>query len=76
MNTLNTDVLIVGAGPAGCVLSVLLARSGVHVTLVEQHKTFDREFRGNAFQPSVLRILDQNGPRRELIFGHLCYASN
>ncbi|QPJ61649.1 MAG: 2Fe-2S iron-sulfur cluster binding domain-containing protein [Candidatus Nitronauta litoralis] len=61
METLTTDVTIVGAGPAGCFLSVLLAKSGVNVTLLEQHKTFDREFRGNAFQPSVLRILDQMG---------------
>ncbi len=61
MNTLKTEVTIVGAGPAGCVLSILLARSGVDVTLIEQHKTFDREFRGNAFQPSVIRILDQMG---------------
>ena len=66
MDTLNTDVLVVGAGPAGCLLSNLLARSGVDVTLVEQHKTFDREFRGNAFQPSVLRILDRMGLPRLL----------
>lgn len=61
MDTLTSDVTIVGAGPAGCFLSVLLARSGVEVTLLEQHKTFDREFRGNAFQPSVIKILDQMG---------------
>ncbi len=59
MEGLTSDVTIVGAGPAGCFLSVLLARSGAKVTLLEQHKTFDREFRGNAFQPSVLKILDQ-----------------
>lgn len=58
---LNTQVTIVGAGPAGCFLSILLARSGVKVTLLEQHTDFDREFRGNAFQPSVVRSLDEMG---------------
>lgn len=58
---LNTQVTIVGAGPAGCFLSILLARSGIKVTLLEQHTDFDREFRGNAFQPAVVRILDEMG---------------
>ncbi|QIB74748.1 FAD-binding protein [Halogeometricum borinquense] len=57
--TFQTDVVIVGAGPAGCVLGGLLARSGVETMLLERHATFDREFRGFAFQPSALRIFDQ-----------------
>ncbi len=31
-------VTIIGAGPAGCVAAALLARGGVEVTLVEQHR--------------------------------------
>ncbi|SFR58204.1 FAD-dependent monooxygenase [Halogeometricum limi] len=58
---LETDVVVVGAGPGGCVLSGLLARSGVRTTLLERHATLDREFRGFAFQPSALRIFDQMG---------------
>ncbi|MFQ5481962.1 MAG: FAD-dependent monooxygenase, partial [Nitrospinaceae bacterium] len=61
MRILHSDVTLIGAGPAGCFLSVLLARSGVQVTLLEQHPTFDREFRGNAFQPLVLKTLEQMG---------------
>jgi 2-polyprenyl-6-methoxyphenol hydroxylase-like FAD-dependent oxidoreductase len=57
--TLQSDVLIVGAGPAGCVLSYLLARSGIDVTLVEREADLYREFRGYAFQPLVVRLLDQ-----------------
>jgi 2-polyprenyl-6-methoxyphenol hydroxylase-like FAD-dependent oxidoreductase len=37
-----SDVLIIGAGPAGCVAGVLLARAGVSVRLLEQH-TFPRD---------------------------------
>lgn len=42
-------------------LSLLLARRGVPVTLLEMHKDFDREFRGDTIHPSTLEILDQIG---------------
>jgi NADPH-dependent 2,4-dienoyl-CoA reductase/sulfur reductase-like enzyme len=50
----QTDCCIVGGGPAGVVFGFLLAREGVSVTLLEAHKDFDREFRGNT--PSTLRL--------------------
>lgn len=40
-------------------LALLLARRGVPMTLLEMHKDFDREFRGNTIHPSVPEILDQ-----------------
>jgi len=43
------------------VLALLLARAGVPVTLLEMHKDFDREFRGDTVHPSTLEILDQIG---------------
>ena len=52
---------IVGAGPAGMVLALLLARRGVPVTLLEAQKDFDREFRGDTIHPGILEILDQVG---------------
>lgn len=42
-------------------LALLLARGGVRVTLLEAHKDFDRDFRGDTIHPSVLEILDQIG---------------
>lgn len=57
--TFQSDVVVVGAGPAGCVLSYLLARSGVHVTLLERESDLKREFRGYFFQPLVARLFDQ-----------------
>ena len=40
-------------------LALLLARRGVSVTLLEMHKDFDREFRGDTIHPSTLELLDQ-----------------
>lgn len=57
----QTTCCIVGGGPGGMMLALLLARKGVPVTLLEAHKDFDREFRGDTIHPSVLEILDEIG---------------
>jgi 2-polyprenyl-6-methoxyphenol hydroxylase-like FAD-dependent oxidoreductase len=49
------------------VLALLLARLGVSVTLLEMHKDFDREFRGDTIHPSVMEILDQIGLAEKLL---------
>ncbi len=47
-------------------LALLLARRGVPVTLLEMHRDFDREFRGDTIHPSVMEILDQIGLAEKL----------
>jgi 2-polyprenyl-6-methoxyphenol hydroxylase-like FAD-dependent oxidoreductase len=67
----ETDCCVVGGGPAGVMLSLLLARWGVRVTLLEAHRDFDREFRGNTINSSVLEILARLGlARGALGLGH------
>lgn len=57
----KTQCCIVGAGPAGVVLGLLLARKGVSVTLLEAHADLDRDFRGDTVHPSTLELFDQLG---------------
>ncbi|VTS08286.1 FAD-dependent oxidoreductase [Tuwongella immobilis] len=61
VDTHTTTCCIVGGGPAGMVLALLLARRGVPVTLLEAHHDFDRDFRGDTIHPSTLEALDQIG---------------
>jgi 2-polyprenyl-6-methoxyphenol hydroxylase-like FAD-dependent oxidoreductase len=65
--THETSCCVVGAGPAGVVLSLLLARAGVSVTLLEAHKDFDRDFRGDTLHPSTLELMQELGLAEELL---------
>lgn len=56
-------MVIVGAGPAGACLALVLARAGVAVTLVEASTSLARQFRGEALMPSGLDALDALGLR-------------
>ncbi|MET7622228.1 FAD-dependent monooxygenase [Streptomyces sp. NPDC005408] len=60
-DTLHTDAVVVGAGPAGLALTLMLLRSGVRVALVERSPSTGREFHGEILQPGGQRILDQLG---------------
>jgi 2-polyprenyl-6-methoxyphenol hydroxylase-like FAD-dependent oxidoreductase len=61
MTTVRTSACIVGGGPAGLMLGLLLAKRGVDVLVLEGHETFDREFRGEVLQPSTAHLLDELG---------------
>ncbi|WP_067479516.1 FAD-dependent oxidoreductase [Nocardia amamiensis] len=57
----RTTCLVVGGGPAGMILGLLLARAGVEVTVLEKHKDFLRDFRGDTVHPTTLDLLDELG---------------
>jgi 2-polyprenyl-6-methoxyphenol hydroxylase-like FAD-dependent oxidoreductase len=59
--TLLTRCCIAGGGPAGMVLGFLLARAGVDVVVLEKHKDFLRDFRGDTIHPSTLQIMAELG---------------
>ena len=66
LDRIDTSCCIVGAGPAGTVLALLLVLQGIPVTLLEAHEDFDRDFRGDTIHPSVLHIMDELGLAEQL----------
>jgi 2-polyprenyl-6-methoxyphenol hydroxylase-like FAD-dependent oxidoreductase len=61
MTTVSVNTCIVGGGPAGLMLGLLLAKRGADVLVLEGHETFEREFRGEVLQPSTAHLLDKLG---------------
>jgi 2-polyprenyl-6-methoxyphenol hydroxylase-like FAD-dependent oxidoreductase len=59
--SLATTTCIIGGGPAGIMLGFLLARAGIQVTVLEKHKDFFRDFRGDTIHPSTLELLHELG---------------
>jgi 2-polyprenyl-6-methoxyphenol hydroxylase-like FAD-dependent oxidoreductase len=59
--TERTTCCVVGGGPAGLVLALLLARQDIPVLLLESHQDFDRDFRGDTLHPSILEVMDELG---------------
>lgn len=67
IETEQTSCCIVGSGPAGAMLALMLARKGIPVILLEEHGNFDRDFRGDTIHPSTMQILDQLGLAEQLL---------
>ena len=58
-NSLETNVCIVGGGPGGAMLAMLLARAGVDVVLVEKSASNKRHFRGESISPDSVALLEE-----------------
>ncbi|REF35836.1 FAD-dependent oxidoreductase [Thermasporomyces composti] len=57
----STTACVVGGGPAGIMLGLLLARAAVDVVVLEKHADFLRDFRGDTVHPSTMTVLDEIG---------------
>ncbi|MET7378188.1 FAD-dependent oxidoreductase [Streptomyces sp. NPDC005526] len=57
----DTDVLIVGAGPTGLTLGIDLARRGVNALVVERSGALFPGSRGKGIQPRTMEVFDDLG---------------
>ncbi len=57
----RTTCCVIGCGPAGAMLGLMLARQGVDVLVLEKHADFLRDFRGDTLHPSTMEIMDELG---------------
>ena len=69
----QATVCIVGCGPAGAMLGLLLARDGISVVVLEKYPDFHRDFRGDPSPAQalysheddvILGMADRAPPRR------------
>ena len=65
--SIETGCCIVGGGPAGMMLGLMLARAGVEVTVLEKHADFFRDFRGDTIHPSTLELVYELGMLPEFL---------
>ena len=66
-DVVQTRCCIAGGGPAGVMLGILLARMGVDVVVLEKHKDFLRDFRGDTIHPSTLELMHELGFLEEFL---------
>jgi flavin-dependent dehydrogenase len=53
------DVLIAGAGPAGCIAAIVLARAGVRVMLLDRERFPRPKLCGDSLNPGAVALLDR-----------------
>jgi flavin-dependent dehydrogenase len=69
MSIEKTDVLVIGAGPAGCIAASILHKNGLNVRVVEKTK-FPRFVIGESLLPRVMDHLDEAGLLEEVKTGN------
>ncbi len=61
MNSRSTDIVVIGAGPVGCITALSFARKGARVLLLEGNPRSARRLAGEALHPTGVRILETLG---------------
>ena len=66
-SNLSAEVLIVGAGPAGCAAAITLAQAGVDVLLIDQHDFPRDKVCGDGLIPDAMAALQALGVRETVM---------
>src|SRR4029078_6867504 len=61
MNTINTDIIIIGAGPTGLSLACQLIRYGINFVVIEKNATVTPFSKAIGVQARTLEVYDQIG---------------
>src|SRR3974390_857686 len=61
MDSRSVTCVIAGGGPAGLMAGFLFARAGVRVLVLEKHKDFLRDFRGDTIHASTFEVMWELG---------------
>lgn len=64
---METDVLVIGAGPVGLIAANLLANQGIRVTLVERNPSITDEPRAISITDESLRVMAEIGVLQKLL---------
>ncbi|MEP5568736.1 MAG: tryptophan 7-halogenase [Halioglobus sp.] len=59
------DMLVIGAGPAGCAAATRAAMKGLHVGLIER-ASFPRNLPGESLHPEISSLLDELGIKKKV----------
>lgn len=63
----HNRLVIAGGGPAGMMAGLLFARAGVETLVLEKHRDFLRDFRGDTVHPSTIELFDELGLAERLL---------
>lgn len=59
--SMRVQCCVAGGGPGGVMLGYLLARAGIETLVLEKHRDFLRDFRGDTVHPSTLEVMAELG---------------
>ena len=68
MQRKHNRLIVAGGGPVGAVATLLLARAGIPVTMIERATDVVLDYRASTFHPPTLDLLEESGITAALVY--------